>query len=202
MAISGPSVGQGTMCEVQSVVISSTAENIRLSNFTVLGACTIAGVGRHHISNIGFSGAVTVGEGSTKFMTFMNCEFNSGSSLTISNLLASTSALFFINCNFSGSTLSVNSALLQQVIFSNCAGFSTFSPTKAIYSGLNSLASGIVAADVYNINTKYINGVAIPNMGYRKSYAFMPSSTTVSVAIGDLSVGCYIYTQSATQSAM
>lgn len=149
ISLISPSCNNGTICEVlNGLTIDGTSELIRVSNLQIRGTnATFKGVGRHLLTNLNFTGGsvvpltVEVGEQSTKYMTFTNCEFNQYCTLTVSNQFASV--VYFINCNFGGCTIDLQNASPLQVIFNNCAGFTAFpSTTKCTQVGMNVLADG------------------------------------------------------------
>ena len=76
------------------------------------------------------------------YMTFANCEFAAGKTISVQNTYASV--VYFINCNFESiGTFTLSQASSTQVIFSNCAGFVSF-PTNATYVGINTLTNGFI----------------------------------------------------------
>ena len=166
MAITAPQVGN-TICEILSgVIVDGTSELIRLSNIQIKGANSrFETVGRFMLSNVVFSGTalqtntVEIGKNSTKYITFLNCEFDNYCIVNISNLLGSV--VYFINCNFGGATISLNQALQTQVIFNNCSGFVSY-PSNATKIGLNVLTTGSSQIDTVNVNLSTINGSAYP----------------------------------------
>lgn len=166
IAVACPVVGS-TICEVLSGLnISGTSESIRVGSLSIKGSSsTIAGVGRYYFWKCVFSGAssgspqtITIGTGSTKYMTFENCEFNQYCNVVVDATFASV--VYFINCNFSGATLTLNNASPLQVIVNNCAGLLSY-PTNATLIGLNVLTTGASQVNSYNVQTTLING-AVP----------------------------------------
>lgn len=151
ISLINPSCNNGTICEVlNGLSLTGSSELIRLSNLSIKGSvCEFKGVGRHLFNNVVFSGtnviplALTIGQGSTNYMTFTNCEFNQYVNLVVDATFASV--VYFINCNFAGCSITLNQVSPLQVIFNNCAGFQAFpSPLQSTSVGMNVLADGSV----------------------------------------------------------
>ena len=147
MAITAPYVGN-SICEVlNGLEITGTSEIIRISNIQFEGTgSVINGQGRHYLNRVSFQGALgnintlTIsGFGAGKFITLENCEFDNYCAITIANTFAGV--LYFINCNFGGASITLSQFSNQQVIFNNCAGFSSF-PTRSTFFGMNVLTTG------------------------------------------------------------
>lgn len=162
IALINLSTNSSTICEIlNGVNITGTSENIRLNNLSVKGStCSFSGVGANVFANCVFSGTITtalnitIGSNSTRFITFIDCEFNQYCNITVANTFADV--LYFINCNFSGCSVTFAQPLPIQVIVNNCANLLTF-PTNATYVGVNVLSTGVI-----NLTTTNINGSAYP----------------------------------------
>lgn len=174
IALMAPPVGTvaNTITEVlNGFSFSGTSELIRLANLQIKGINNFFdGVGRHKFSNCVFTGQssqinnIRFGNGSTKFFTVIDCEFDNFCSITIPNTFASV--IYFINCGFNGATITLNNASNLQVIFNNCAGFASYPSTlKATFIGLNVLANGQSQVNTYDLKTTLINGSAYPPSG-------------------------------------
>lgn len=167
ISLINPSCNNGTICEVlNGLNIFGTSELIRVSNIQVKGTTSLLyGVGRNLFNNINFTGTaetaqnIIIGVGSTKYMTFTNCSFNQYCNIFVSDNF--TDVLYFINCNFGGATITLSNLSATQVIFNNCAGFTSF-PTNCIFYGLNVLTSGASKLNANNVVCSQINGASIP----------------------------------------
>ena len=170
IALQAPDVGN-TICElINGIIINGTSELIRLSNLQIKPNSTstqINGVGRFYFKNVVFSGsvsqthAIVIGNSVTKYMTFMNCEFDQYCNISISNLLAAP--IYFINCNFGGATINFANASPLLVIMSNCSGLVSYpASNKATLVGLNVLTTGASQVSTTNVNLSTINGSAYP----------------------------------------
>ena len=128
--------------------ISGNSELIRLNNIQLQGLQTnYSGVGRYILNRInhqGQSGLLNVVEikDCTKYITFENCDWDQYCTLRVTSTFYSV--VYFINCNFGGCSITLQNAISnQQVIFSNCAGFTSFpTSTKCTFIGMNVLTSG------------------------------------------------------------
>ena len=172
MALSAPPIGTSTICEVlNGINITNTSELIRVSNLAIKGTVsTINPIGRcifHNVVFVGVAGSphnITIGAGTTKYLTFNQVEFDSNCVITIPPTFASV--VYFINCNFSSASIVLNNALAQQVIFNNCSGFVSYpSNTKSVMIGLNVLSTGLSQVNTYDLKTTLINGSAYPPSG-------------------------------------
>ena len=159
IAIQGPAVGN-TICEcLDGLQVIGTSELIRVSNLSVKGLFSlIEGVGRNVYTRCVFSGdalnshTVTIGNGSTNYMTFENCEFNQYCNITVDSTFANV--IYFVNCNFGGASITLSQPSASQVIINNCAGFTLF-PANATYVGTATTVGGVI-----NTSTTQINGSA------------------------------------------
>lgn len=165
ISLINPSSNNGTICEIlNGLNITGTSELIRVSNIQVKGTTSLLnGVGRNYFNNCNFTGVVgsphsiLIGSGTTKFLTFTDCQFNQYCTINISNAL--TAPAYFINCNFGGATINYGNLSPLLVIMNNCAGLVSF-PTnlQATLVGLNVLTTGASRTDTTNINLSQING--------------------------------------------
>jgi hypothetical protein len=178
IALSGPQTGifSATICEIiNGFNVSGTSDLIRFSNLQIKGNSTFAGIGRYKFSSCVFTGSlgninnIIFGQGVSKFITVINCEFDEYCNITVHNTFAS--AIYFINCGFNNATITLNNALPVQVIFNNCSGFVSY-PTsnKATFVGLNVLSDGnsnLTNTDLTNLKYITLNGGAssIDNTG-------------------------------------
>lgn len=170
MALDGPDVGN-TICEVlQGIQIDGTSELIRVCNLQIKNTGTasqISGVGRFYFKNVVFTGTssqthtINIGSAVSKYITFMNIEFDQYCQINISSSF--TSAIYFINCNFGGATISYQNPSSLQVILNNCAGLVSY-PTgsQATLVGLNVLTTGASQMNATNVQLSTINGSAYP----------------------------------------
>lgn len=185
IALICPSTNVSAICEVQQgVSITGTSQNIRLSNLNFDGATSIlSGVGSHVFSNVIFTGTalqthnITIGSNSTSYMTFRNCEFNQYCNITVANTFANV--IYFINCNFQTASLSLQQASATQVIFNNCANFSSF-PVNATFVGTNVLSSGLI-----NTTTTQINGSAPVSVANQADNRVITSTATTNGLNGE-----------------
>lgn len=170
IALQAPDVGNTITELINGIVINGTSELIRLSNLQIKqnsSSTQINGVGRQYFKNVVFSGTallnhtIELGKNTTKYMTFMNCEFDQYCQIFISNLLSAP--IYFINCNFGGATFNFANASPLLVIMSNCSGLISY-PTalQATLVGLNTLTSGLSQVNTYDLKTTLINGSAYP----------------------------------------
>lgn len=158
IAIINPSCNNGTICEIlNGLIINGTSESIRLSNLQIKGEyAIIAGVGRHRFNNIIFTGSaltplnINIGQGSTLFMTFLDCEFDENCNVTINATFANV--IYFINCNFANATITCNQFSSQQVIFNNCSGLGNLTGNNYTKAGITNAGTDI---DL-NINNGYV----------------------------------------------
>lgn len=161
ISLINPSCNNGPICEIlNGLTVDGTSELIRLSNLQIKGEnAIIAGVGRHRLNNIVFTGSVltplniNIGQGSTLFMTFLDCEFDENCNVTINATFANV--IYFINCNFANATINCNQFTSQQVIFNNCSGLGNL-------TGDNYTKAGITNAGT-DINLNINNGYVAPN---------------------------------------
>ena len=157
IALINNSANISTICEIlNGLNITGTSENIRLSNLSIKGStCLLNGVGRNVYSNCVFTGTVstplniTIGDGTSQYMTFSNCGFNQYCNITVP--LTFTNVIYFIDCNWGGASLTLNQQLAQQVIINNTANLVSF-PAKATYVGINVLSTGVINSTTTNIN--------------------------------------------------
>jgi hypothetical protein len=102
---------------------------------------------------------------SSGFVTFENCEFANGRTITIAN--GFTGVVYFISCNFNGCTITNNAIGDFQCIINNCSGIA--GTPFAVKVGLTTpYLTGTVEIDTTNINTQNINGSPIE---YRTAYS-------------------------------
>ena len=147
ISLISPATSSSTLCEIlNGLSIGGTSQRIRVSNIQLQGeTCNLAGAGRHVFSNVVFQGEVgnvldiDIGENTTNFMTFVNCEFDQYCLITVNAAFANV--VYFINCNFGGAGLSLLQTAAVQVILNNCAGLLSF-PSNATLVGVNVLADG------------------------------------------------------------
>lgn len=157
IALINNSTNSSTICEIlNGLNITGTSENIRLNNLSIKGAtCNLSGVGANVFANCVFSGEqfdalnITIGSGSTNYITFRDCEFNLYCNITVPITFANV--IYFINCNFAGCSITLNQTFTQQVIFNNSANFASF-PSNATYVGINVLSTGVINSTTTNIN--------------------------------------------------
>lgn len=124
------------------LTIASTANRIRTRYMSFDGVCNLNGK-RCVYTHSTFNDNVNIGAGTTEYMTFANCEFSAGKTITFSATMASV--VYIIECNIAGASLVFNNASPLQVIFSNCSGFVSLPTTaQATLIGLNVLANGSV----------------------------------------------------------
>lgn len=128
--------------------ITIQGDRIRLRHIACDGVCFLNS-GRSVFTNISFTESIVLGENVSTYMTFRNCEFVFGKTLTVSSLFTGTgaSAIYFINCNFGGCNLVLNQQSASQVIFTNCANFFAFNP-NATYVGINVLPTGYIKNNI------------------------------------------------------
>ena len=171
IALSGPQTGiySSTICEIiNGFSVSGTSDLIRFSNLQIKGNSTFAGIGRYKFSSCVFSGSlgninnIIFGQGATKFITVINCEFDEYCNITIPNTFASV--IYFINCGFNEATITLNNVSPLQVIFNNCSGFTSYPlSTKATFVGMNVLNDGnsnLTTTDLTNLKYITLNGGA------------------------------------------
>lgn len=177
MALCGPPIGISSICEVlNGINITNTSESIRVSNLSIKGSDSfINPIGRCIFHNVTFTGSVldpldiTIGDSTTKYLTFNQCEWNQYCNITIPSTFASI--IYFLNCNFSSAVINLLNFSNQQVIFNNCAGFASFPlPTKCTLIGLNGLSNGLSNVNTYDLKTSLINGSAYPPIAAYSSY--------------------------------
>ena len=171
IALCGPQTGiySSTICEIiNGFSVSGTSDLIRFSNLQIKGNSIFAGVGRYKFSSCVFSGSlgninnIIFGQGVSKFITVINCEFDEYCNITVPNTFASV--IYFINCGFNEATITLNNVSPLQVIFNNCSGFSSYPlSTKATFVGMNVLADGnsnLTSTDLTNLKYITLNGGA------------------------------------------
>ena len=173
IALQGPDVGNTITELINGLNIQGTSELIRVCNLQIkpdVTSSNIKGVGRHYFKNVVFSGSasqthtIEIGKSTTKYMTFMNCEFDQYCIVNISSALGAP--IYFINCNFGGCTFSLNNTSPLLVIMSNCSGLTAYpSNTKVTLVGLNVLTTGASQVSTTNVNLSTINGAAYPPSG-------------------------------------
>jgi len=118
---------------------ATTADRIRM-RYLSFDADFNAGSKRSTYNHCTFNEDLNIQTSATAgYMTFANCEFAAGKTISVQNTYASV--VYFINCNFAGCSFSLNQASSAQVIFSNCSGFVSF-PTNATYTHTNILTTG------------------------------------------------------------
>jgi len=149
IAITNLSSSGGTICEVlNGLSITNNAELIRVSNITFKGAnANISGIGRHRVNNCGFVGTsetplnIIIGQSTELFMTFLNCEFNEYTNITIHPTFQNV--IYFINCNFQGATINCNQSLPLQIIFNNCSNLDNLTGNNYTKVGLTTAGTDI-----------------------------------------------------------
>ena len=102
------------------------------------------------VDNCDFDDNLTVGTGVSGYITINNCEFVGTKTVTVASSFANV--CYFINCNFLGSTFVLSQASASQVIFNNCAGFTTY-PANATYVGINVLSAGTAQLSTNDIKS-------------------------------------------------
>jgi len=129
-----------------------TASQVRVANikfqlpvFLSGNSCTV--------DNCDFDSALTIGTGVSSYITINNCEFAGTQTITVASTF--TNVCYFINCNFASSTFSLLNPSSSQVIFNNCAGFTTY-PANATYVGINVLSAG--SAQLSTNDLKSVSG--------------------------------------------
>ena len=115
-----------------------TATQVRIANIKFQLPVFLSG-SNCVVDNCDFDSAITIGTNVTGFITLNNCEFGNTPVITVASTF--TNILYFINCNFGGATLTLSQASASQVIFNNCAGFTTY-PANGTYVGINVLSAG------------------------------------------------------------
>jgi hypothetical protein len=159
----GLNAPQGSITEIiGDLNITGESESIRLNNIQIQGLITnYSGVGRYILNRVnhqgqegGLTNVVTIKD-ATKYMTFENCEWDQYCTLRVSSSFYSV--VYFINCNFGGCPINLQNAVSnQQVIFSNCAGFTAFpSTTKCTFIGMNVLTTGVSQNSATTIDNLY-----------------------------------------------
>jgi hypothetical protein len=106
------------------------------------------------IDNADFDDNLTVGTNVSGYVTINNCEFVGTKTITVASTF--TNVVYFIGCNFLGSTFSLLNPSSSQVIFNNCAGFTSY-PANATYVGINTLVAGTA-----QLSTNTIKSVVSP----------------------------------------
>ena len=155
----------------------NNCNDVRWNYFQIEGNVVVNGGSDNIFFGDDILGNLTI-SGTTGYLTFENCEFTSGKTITISNTVASV--IYFINCNFQGASFVLNQSSALQVIFTNCAGFNGSFPAKATYAGVNALVSGVV-----NITTNLINGAAWNATNTPVPYSTLTASAGARAFIND-----------------
>jgi len=131
-----------------------TASQVRVANikfqlpvFLSGNSCTV--------DNCDFDSALTIGTGVTSYITINNCEFAGTQTITVASTF--TNICYFVNCNFLGSTFSLLNPSSSQVIFNNCAGFTTY-PANATYVGINVLSAGTAQLSTNTMKSVVVGG--------------------------------------------
>jgi len=141
IAIFGPPSTPGLVEFLYEITTASTADRIRM-RYMMFDADFTAAAKRSTYNHCSFTENLSIETSATPgYMTFANCGFAAEKIISVQNTFASV--IYFINCNFSGCSFSLNQATSQQVIFSNCGGFTSF-PANATYAGINTLTSGYI----------------------------------------------------------
>lgn len=146
IAIHAPPTGTN-ICEILSpVTIPSTSDRLRFQGITFDGNEIILNASRSIYRRCDFTGAnVRIGAGATGFITFRDCEFVAGTTITVSNTFASV--CFFINCNFGNANLVLLNQSPTQIILNNNANYFAF-PPNATYVGINVLPTGYITNNI------------------------------------------------------
>ena len=160
IALTNLSSNGGTLCEVlNGLSLTNTAESVRFSNITFKGAtANISGVGRHRFTNCAFIGTsssplnITIGQSTSLFMTFLNCEFNEYTNIVIHPTFLNV--IYFINCNFQGATITCSQPSPLQVIFNNCSNLDNLMGNNYTKVGLTTAGTDI---DLHQTNS-YLSG--------------------------------------------
>jgi hypothetical protein len=183
LALVCPDVGNTITEVLNGILIKGTSEMIRIANLQIEGgsASVISGVGRYYFKNCVFQGSlsqthfIAIGQSTTQYMTFMNCEFDQYCTITIPSTLGAP--IYFINCNFGGATIAYNNVNQLLVIMSNCAGLLAYpASNKATLVGLNALTSGASQVSTNNVQTTLFNG-SIPLSVSSQSNKLIPFCT-------------------------
>jgi len=162
MALKCPDVGNTITEVLNGLDVTGTSEGIRISNLQIEenktnASSVIEGTGKYYFKNVTFTGTITsthtieLGQNVTKFITFMNCEWDEYCDMYISAQLFSQ--IYFINCNFGNCNITYNNLSPLLVIMSNCAGLKAM-PTsiQATLVGVNVLTTGVINSTTTNIN--------------------------------------------------
>jgi hypothetical protein len=162
IALKCPDVGNTITEVLNGLDVTGTSELIRISNLQIEenktnASSVIEGTGRYYFKNVTFTGTITsthtieLGQNVTKFITFMNCEWDEYCDMYISAQLFSQ--IYFINCNFGNCNITYNNISPLLVIMSNCAGLKAM-PTsvQATLIGVNVLTTGVSHLDTTNVN--------------------------------------------------
>jgi len=167
ISIISPSQNAGVLCELLGTLqIIGTSTNVNIGNVQIeSGSSIIAGSGGHNLHNVVWQGTssipnqIQIDACAGSFITFTNCEFDQYCNIVVLPTFAGV--CYFINCGFNGAIFSLLNSSPLQVIFNNCAGFSSYpTTTKSTYVGLNVLASGFSNTTSTNITCSTINGAA------------------------------------------
>jgi len=167
IALINPSCNNSTICEIlNGLTIDGTSELIRLSNLSIKGeSVIIGGVGRHRLNNIVFTGTnltpltITIGQSSTLFMTFLDCEFDENCNIVIDATFLNV--IYFINCNFALANITCSQPLSQQVIFNNCSGLDNLTGNTYTKVGIT-----IAGTDINcNVTNEFIGSNGSLNFG-------------------------------------
>lgn len=157
----GSLVEIGTSLSPRSLTINNSTR-ICMSCVGLKGDLILSGSGTaHKFFKCGFTENVTISGLTSGFITFENCSFASGKTLTFSSGFAG--ACYLINCDMGGVTFVCDQPLATQVIINNCSGLTSFtSPAKRTLVGLSTLTNGVANVNTNNLNTTTINGAAYP----------------------------------------
>jgi len=128
-----------------------TATQVRIANIKFQLPVFLSG-NNTTLDNCDFDSALTIGTNVTGYIAITNAEFVGTQTITVANTFANV--CYFINCDFAGSTFALNQSSASQVIFNNCAGFTTY-PANATYVGINTLTAGTA-----QLSTNTIKSVA------------------------------------------
>lgn len=150
LRIIGPATISGAhQCELaggRAMTISgATSTRIGLMNFEIEGGLTITGTqGRHYLRDM-ILGGLTISGSTANFLVFQNCSFTGSVSVNV----PLGTMVYFIQCDFGNQTITNTSAVPQQVVFNNCAGFNSL-PTGTL------LGQSVLAAGTSQVNSDKI----------------------------------------------
>jgi hypothetical protein len=161
-----------------------TATQVRIANIKYQLPVFLSG-NNCVVDNCDFDSAVTIGTNVTGFITINNCEFGNTPVITVASTF--TNVLYFINCNFASSTFSLLNPSASQVIFNNCAGFTSY-PTNATYVGINVLSAGSSQLSTNDLKSVVTGGTLRLTSGLNvNSQAFTNVGTMSPVTNGQIS---------------